>query len=327
MQKPSRSGMNRNWVRTMYYKINGNILPQVRLLDMAILEPPYVHRKRQADEYILYIMKKGILYLQENGINYELNAGDVLLLDPDFVHQGMKASNCEYIYIHFQHPMIIRKQEDADFMERCLKNRSKSLQEESGSHRIYQDSWLQFPKYSCLRNGNSYLQVIKLIQEAMNQNRNQLENYKVSCSCRIMEAFVEIAREAVSSKVLKQMPGIPQSYKNIHELLNYLNTNYHKEISGKLIEEMLSCNFDYLNRVFKKNIGKTIFVYLNEIRIHHAKELIATTSMKLLEIGYRVGFRDEYYFSKVFKKYTGMSPGQNEKLTSHIEAEKTAANL
>jgi YesN/AraC family two-component response regulator len=309
----------------MYYEINGNILPQVRLVDRAVLEPPYVHRKRKADEYILYIMKKGILYLQENGINYELNAGDVLLLDPDFVHRGLKASNCEYYYIHFRHPNTIRRQENPEFMELCMEIRSESLQEDSGSHKIYQNSWLRLPKFVSLRNGNSYLQVIKLVQEAMDQNRNQMENYKVSCACRIMEAFVEIVREAVSSKALKQIPGIPRSYQNIHELLNYLNANYYREISGNLIEETFSCNFDYLNRVFKKNIGKTIFVYLNEIRIHHAKELIATTSMKIMAIGYRVGFQDECYFSKVFKKYTGMSPGQYEKLTSHIEVEKTVA--
>ena len=42
----------------MYYEINGNILPQVRLVGKAILEPPYVHRKRQADEFILYVMKR-----------------------------------------------------------------------------------------------------------------------------------------------------------------------------------------------------------------------------------------------------------------------------
>lgn len=325
MQKRLLFWRNRIWGRIMYYKISEKYLPQIRLVNMAILEPPYVHRKRQADEYILYIMKKGTLYLQENGINYILKAGDILLLDPDFVHQGLKASNCEYYYIHFRHPKMIRRQEDADYMERCLKIRSKALQEDSGAYEHYQDSWIRFPKYISLQNGNSYLRVIKLVQEAMDQNRNQLENYKVPCSLRIMEAFVEIAREAVSSKALKQIPGVPRSYKNIHDLLNYLNGNYYKEISGNLIEEMFSCNFDYLNRVFKKNIGKTIFVYLNEIRILHAKELIATTSMKIMAIAYRVGFQDECYFSKVFKKYTGMSPGQYEKLTSRIEVEKAAA--
>ena len=50
----------------MYYEINGNILPQVRLADRAVLEPPYVHKRRKPDEFILYVMTRGTLYLKEN---------------------------------------------------------------------------------------------------------------------------------------------------------------------------------------------------------------------------------------------------------------------
>lgn len=302
----------------MYYEINGNILPQVRLVDKAVLEPPYVHKKRRTDEFILYIMTKGTLYLQENNKKYVLTEGDVILLDPDFVHQGLKASCCEYFYIHFRHPQIKRRRENSSFMEKCLQFRSESLQEDGGSWQRYQDSWLCFPKTISLRMSSSYLKIVRLVQEAMEHNRNQMENYKVACACRLMEAFVEIAREAVSAEALERMPGIPQSYRKVHELLGYLNANYPKDISGKMIEEEFSCNFDYLNRVFKKTIGKTIFVYLNEIRIQHAKELLGTTSMKIAAIGYRVGFRDECYFNKVFKKYTGVSPGQYERMTFQL---------
>lgn len=307
----------------MYYEINGNILPQVRLVDKAVLEPPYVHRKRQADEWILYIMTKGTLYLQENNKKYVLTEGDVILLDPDYIHFGLEASYCEYYYIHFRHPQIKRRRENSRFMERCMRLRSESLQEDGGSWQRYQDSRICFPKKISLRTGNTYLKVIRLVQEAMEHNCNQMENYKVSCACRLVEAFVEIARESVSIEMLKRTQGVPQSYHKVHEVLGYLNANYDKDISSKMIEDEFACNFDYLNRVFKKTIGKTIFVYLNEIRIQHAREVLGTTSMKIAAIAYRVGFRDECYFSKVFKKYTGMSPGQYERLTAQlIEAQQ-----
>lgn len=302
----------------MYYEMNGNVLPQVRLVDKAVLEPPYVHKERRADEIILYIMTKGTLYLQENGKKYILTEGDVILLDPDYVHKGTEASCCEYYYIHFKHPQFRRRKENSSFMERCLRYRSESLQEDSGSWQRYQDSWLALPKLISLRTGATYMKVIRLVREAMEHNRNQMENYKVSCACRLMEALVEIARESVSERVLLQMPEIPQSYRKVHELLAYLNSNYAQDISSEVIEEELACNFDYLNRVFKKTIGKTIFVYLNEVRIQHARELLSTTSMKVAAIGYRVGFRDESYFNKVFKKYTGVSPGQYEKMTFQV---------
>lgn len=304
----------------MYYEIDGNILPQVRLVDRAVLEPPYVHKKRKADEYILYVMTKGTLYLKENGRDYVLKEGDVILLDPDFIHEGIRASNCEYYYVHFQHPQIRRRRADSAFFERSMKNRNASLQEDSCSWRCFGDLCLRFPKVTHMGVGTGYLKVAVLLENAMEHNKKQLENYKVSCACRIMEAMVEIAREAVSANALRVAPGIPDSYRKVQELLNYLNANYQEQITGSLIEERFSCNFDYLNRVFKRNIGKTIFVYLNETRIHHAQQLLGTTSMKVSAIGYRVGFHDECYFSKVFKKYTGVSPAQYERMTSQLDA-------
>ena len=63
-----------------------------------------------------------------------------------------------------------------------------------------------------------------------------------------------------------------------------------------------------MNRTFKKVTGETIFRYLNRVRINHAKTLILNTPLKMSVIGTRVGFSDEYYFIRVFKKYTGKSP-------------------
>ncbi len=50
--------------------------------------------------------------------------------------------------------------------------------------------------------------------------------------------------------------------------------------------------------------------YLNMMRINKAKELIEVTPLKFSEIAYLVGINDPYYFSKLFKKYTGLTPTQ-----------------
>jgi YesN/AraC family two-component response regulator len=90
--------------------------------------------------------------------------------------------------------------------------------------------------------------------------------------------------------------------------LEYLNTEYARKITSHDIEEISGSNFDYINRIFKKMTHKTIFTYLNSVRINHAMELITTTNMKMSEVGQSVGFTDLYYFSKVFKKAVGVSP-------------------
>lgn len=305
----------------MYYEINGHILPQVRLVGKANLEPPYVHRKRQADEFILYVMKQGELHLKEDQTEYHLKPGDILLLDPDFVHQGLASSCCSYYYVHFHHGQIERRQPDGQFVQRCISRRRESLQEDNGSYLRYQDSWILLPKiFSLNPESPAFLRVLTLMEQAMEQNCCQLENYKVLCGMKLLEALVEIAREYLNlSAVYAGRVNYPPSFQKVQQLTRYLSSNYHRQISSQLIEQEFNCNFDYLNRVFKQSRGKTIFAYLAEIRIQHARELMASTSMKVSAIGRQVGFEDECYFSKVFKKYTGVSPSQYEKMSIRMD--------
>lgn len=302
----------------MYYEFNGNILPQVRLMDREIYESPSRHRKRRIDEYVFYAIKSGVMYIEENGIKYELKEGDAILLDPEYSHGGWKPSVCEYYYIHFRHPQFVRYEVGEDFAEKCFQRRNNSLKEDNWSYSCYQDSWVVLPKVIHLKQGPGYMKLMRLLQEARDFNRNQMENYKVLCAAKVMEALVEITRESASMEVFGKSDFIPESYRKVHEMLNYINSNYKEQITSGELEERFSCNFDYINRVFKKIVGKTIFVYLNEYRIHRACILLETTSMKISAISNQVGFPDESYFNKVFKKFVGVTPGQYEKQKNQV---------
>lgn len=294
----------------MFYCLNPNILPKIRLINSTTIDLPYVHKKRKADEYILYIIRKGSMYIIENGEKYILTEGDFFLLDPSYIHEGYKGSYCEYYYIHFKHSDIHKMEESlkASITQEILENRNDSLQSNSFSYDIYEKDKLLIPKKYHFSNYNSFITTSCLLNEAIEHNKNQMENYKILCSCKVLEALVEITRSFVFTEIENLSSGVPKSYRKIQELLKYLNTEYANKITSSTIEKQFSCNFDYMNRVFKKLTQKTIFTYLNTVRIDHAKELISTTSLKLSEISIKVGFNDEYYFSKVFKKYTGIPP-------------------
>ncbi|OOM73529.1 arabinose operon regulatory protein [Clostridium puniceum] len=294
----------------MFYCLNPNILPKIRLINFAIIDLPYVHKRRKAEEYILYIIRKGSMYIIENGKKYILTEGDFFLLDPSYIHEGYKGAYCEYYYIHFQHFDIHKMEEylKPSITQEILKNRNDLLQSNSFSYDIYEKDKLLIPKIYHFSNYNSFITTSCLLNEAIEHNKNQIENYKILCSCKVLEALIEITRSFVFTEIENLSSGVPKSYRKIQELLKYLNTEYANKITSTTIEKQFSCNFDYMNRVFKKLTQKTIFTYLNTVRIDHAKELISTTSLKLAEISVNVGFNDEYYFSKVFKKYTGIPP-------------------
>ena len=64
----------------------------------------------------------------------------------------------------------------------------------------------------------------------------------------------------------------------------------------------------YLCAAYKKSCGKTINQHLTQIRIRHAKELLANSTQKLYEVAKNVGYADGKYFTKLFTRETGLSP-------------------
>ncbi|QUI24711.1 response regulator [Vallitalea pronyensis] len=99
---------------------------------------------------------------------------------------------------------------------------------------------------------------------------------------------------------------------NIHSMLNkatqYIQDNYHRSITLNDLAEYTYVSTYYISRIFKKEIGKNFVDYLNEIRINKAKELLNNKDYKTYEVAEQVGIQDPHYFSKLFKKYTNMTP-------------------
>lgn len=292
------------------YSMKSSILPKISLINIAHIVPPYVHKRRRADEYIMYVIKTGIMYLKENDIEYELTPGDVILLDPCYYHEGIQASECEYYYIHFRHEAISKEEDEGmeEDKKRWIMMRSKALQSNSFSYDTYDHEKLLLPKYFHYVNQGSFIKLMYLLNDAIEENNTHLEGYKINCSCKVLEAMVLMERYYISSCMEKSHLSRAKAYTKVENILNYINTEYNTSISSELLEEKFSCNFDYMNRIFKQTIGSTIFSYLNRVRIDHAKVLLLTTSLSIGEIGEQVGFLDIYYFSKVFKKHTGVAP-------------------
>lgn len=293
----------------MFYEMDCNILPSVRLADRTIIEPPYVHRRRKSDEYILYLIIKGAMYLEEDGKILELVPGDMYILDPAFEHVGTRASWCEYYYIHFTHRALTRiEDEECTLWNNMVKKRREALQSNKYSYNGCADTLLYLPRYYHFVNYSSLLQVSGLFNEAKINNENQMEYYKTLCGHRIQEAFIQIARNYTSTEVLAQAEDFPKSYLVVQELLAFLNEEYTQKLTSSFLEEKFNRNFDYMNRIFKQITGTTIFRYLTGVRINHAEMLLQNATLTVAEIGEQSGFPDEYYFSRVFKKRTGESP-------------------
>ena len=93
-------------------------------------------------------------------------------------------------------------------------------------------------------------------------------------------------------------------------MIAYFHQNYHRSISRLEIAEEVGVNQDYLTRVFKQELGVSPWDYLTRYRIFQAKERLLATDENIGKIGYKVGFSDVAYFSRVFRRHTGLSPSK-----------------
>ena len=66
----------------------------------------------------------------------------------------------------------------------------------------------------------------------------------------------------------------------------------------------------YFCRLFKNCFDKTFIMYLNDLRMAKAVELLKDISINIKEISGRVGYRDANYFTRIFKKKMGMTPSE-----------------
>jgi len=94
----------------------------------------------------------------------------------------------------------------------------------------------------------------------------------------------------------------------LKKAVDYLSLHYSEQVTLSEVADYTYVSTYYLSRMFKKELGKNFIDYLNEIRILKAKELLKDPKYKSYEIAEMVGILDAHYFSRLFKKYEGLSP-------------------
>lgn len=121
-----------------------------------------------------------------------------------------------------------------------------------------------------------------------------------------MNALLDESARSITAKV--------NSYNNksikliLRKAVEYLQEHYNEQVTLNEVAEHTFVSTYYISRMFKKEMGKNFVDYLNEIRIEKAKEMLRDIRFKTYEVAEQVGIPDAHYFSKLFKKYVGVTP-------------------
>jgi AraC-like DNA-binding protein/ligand-binding sensor protein len=99
----------------------------------------------------------------------------------------------------------------------------------------------------------------------------------------------------------------------IFKTISFMKNNYRRDVTLEEMARFAYISPTYLSKIFKQETGYTTNGYLTKLRIGESKKLLANKSLSVMDISGMVGFEDQSYFSKVFKKQEGVSPAQYRK--------------
>ena len=88
----------------------------------------------------------------------------------------------------------------------------------------------------------------------------------------------------------------------------YIQENFRRELSLDDVSKEVNVSPYYFSKLFKEEIGENFIDYLTGLRIRNAKELLKRPVLSIREAGLQSGYADPNYFSRIFKKQTGMTP-------------------
>ena len=265
--------------------IKQGVYPCVSACDLASVRPPYVHFKRQYHEFILYLVVSGEMELFEDGVEYHLQQNDILLLEPGKTHYGKKAMECDFYYLHFS--MNEMEKEETEHREKAVFPKTYQIQEPGTIEQVFH--------------------VMEQLRQCF-PKRQYLDSELADCLAQ--QLMLLIVRDYTGCQTMSNIPIRGKARKVMPELISFLQREYRTDITGELLQEKFHYHFDYLNRQFKVWTGKSIFHYLKEVRMERAKTLLETGYYTVEEVATQCGFQDSFYFSKVFKKQTGVTPGK-----------------
>ena len=267
--------------------LNNVVLPVVSSCDYLAAQQPFLHADRITDFHVMIYVTDGCIPVTEDGVDYEIHAGDLFFLKNRIRHFGKTEvmRGTRWYYVHF-------------YLDEL------SLSEKAGSGKTDRPKPLSMILPKMLRDlSDSHLeQQIAAFTEYFNSG----EPADIwNSNRRFFQLLTEIARYSRKEKVPLTLSD---------RISGYLARHYNQPFSARVLEQQFFLSYKHMASVFKKEKKMTMQQYHTNIRMDHACRLLCSTLLSVSEISQKVGYSDMMYFSRRFHAVMGMSPTEYRKL-------------
>ena len=245
------------------------------------------HPKRTLESAVLLLGYSGECPISQDGRNHILKKGTFQILFPHTTHYGTApvSEKQSHFWCHFHLPDDYFITEANDITD--LNNNNLCI----------------IPEFSQISDSEKYFvlfsQMIDEAQQTISQSR---------FDSTINDSYIKILLCSLAKSAEDFSKCNNNNYVLATKIEEWLRLHASEGVCAGDAAEALQYNPNYLTQVLSKKTGMTLCQYLNFIRLNEAKNLLLNSNKTISEIAYSVGFSDEKYFMRLFKKKENITP-------------------
>jgi len=145
---------------------------------------------------------------------------------------------------------------------------------------------------------------LDLFQKLVDCWNAKLPGYEFMSKTLLQQLFIAIVQH-----IKKQHPTDAASLK-VEKIIQYMLQHISDKVTLNELSDLVQLAPTYLSRTFKETTGYSVIEFFNRMKIDKAKELLIEGDKKVKEVAQALGFTDEFYFSRIFKRNEGISPSE-----------------
>ena len=277
---------------------SSNFLPVIVKTIERIQDITWSMEPNRHENYEMVYMKKGYAVFEISGQPVNLGPNDIVIIKPMQYHKFIvkSESGCEFIVLNFK----FENKFSGEYSEIPLED---------------------FLNFVTSRETGAYItlkvsqknEIIVLLNRILKERESSEPGSEFLNYLLVLELFVLLSRALKMEWENSIKTKSPKLRELINISVNFIHTNFERDISLGDISKFVFLSPSYFTRAFKEETGMSPINFLLKVRIDRAKELLADTGLKISDIALSVGFSNQQRFNEMFKKYTHQTPLQYRK--------------
>jgi two-component system response regulator YesN len=197
---------------------------------------------------------------------------------------------------------------------------------ENGQQRLFEDYLLAYLAAGEKQNSSHYHIVLEKYYSIAviflsYMNKNNIEIKAINERCPDLKKLMKLEDHAGWDEVISFFTRLSQalfvlrekSYCDAHHAVikkinHYVSNNLDGDVTVAKLSDICHFNPSYLSRMYKNMTGKSISEFISSVKLTEAKKMLSTEQVKIAEISDSLGFSNASYFTRFFKKHTGLAP-------------------